>query len=84
MLFVSGTLDSNTPPYQAEEVRWGLPRAMHLIVPNAGHEDLEPNGDVQGVIADFFAGKDVSSRRVAMPVPDFKSVDEAKRERRRE
>jgi len=57
---------------------------MHLIVQHAGHEDLEPNVEVQGVIADFFAGKDVSSRRVALPVPDFKSVEEAKRERRRE
>ena len=82
VLFISGTLDSNTPPYQAEEVRWGMPRAMHLIVPNAGHEDLEPNGDVQAVIADYFAGKDVSARRVVLPAPDFKSVEEAKRERR--
>ncbi len=82
VLFISGTLDSNTPPHQAEEVRWGMPRAMHLIVPNAGHEDLEPNAEVQAVIADYFAGKDVSARRVVLPVPDFKSVEEAKKERR--
>ena len=81
ILFISGTLDSNTPPYQAEEVRWTMPHAMHLVVANAGHEDLEPNDDVQSVIADYFAGKDVSSRRVALPTPDFRSVDEAKRER---
>ena len=84
VLFISGTLDSNTPPYQAEQVRWGMPRAMHLIVANAGHEDLEPNQEVQAVIADYFAGKDVSSRWIALPAPDFKSVDEAKRERRLE
>jgi pimeloyl-ACP methyl ester carboxylesterase len=84
VLFISGTLDSNTPPYQAEEVRWGMPRASHLIVQNAGHEDLEPNGEVQAVIADFLAGKDVSARHVSLPVPDFKSVEEAKKERRRE
>ena len=24
-LFISGSLDSNTPPYQAEQVRWGFP-----------------------------------------------------------
>ncbi len=82
VLFISGTLDSNTPPYQAEQMRWGMPRATHLIVPNAGHEDLEPNEEVQAAIADYFAGKDVSSRRIALPAPDFKSVDEAKRERR--
>lgn len=82
LLFISGTLDSNTPPYQAEEVRWGMPRAMHLIVTNAGHEDLEPNAEVQAVIADYFAGKDVSGRRVTLPPPDFRSVEEAKKERR--
>ena len=82
VLFISGTLDSNTPPYQAEEVRWGMPRAVHLIVPNAGHEDLEPNAEVQAIIADYFAGKDVSDRRVVLPLPDFKSVEEAKADRR--
>ena len=84
VLFISGTLDSNTPPYQAEEVRWGFPRATHLIVPNAGHEDLEPNAEVQAVIADYFAGKDVSVRRVALPPPNFKSIEEAKMERHTE
>jgi len=82
VLFISGTLDSNTPPYQAEEMRWSMPRSLHLIAQNAGHEDLEPSEDVQAVIADYFAGKDVSARRVALPTPDFKSVDEAKKERR--
>jgi pimeloyl-ACP methyl ester carboxylesterase len=81
VLFISGTLDSNTPPYLAEQVRWGMPHAMHLIVPNAGHEDFEPNAEVQAVIADYFAGQDVASRRIALPAPDFKSVDEAKKER---
>lgn len=81
VLFISGTLDSNTPPYQAEQVRWGMPHAMHIIVPNAGHEDLEPNEEVQAAIADYFAGKDVAARRITLPVPDFRSVDEAKRER---
>lgn len=84
VLFISGTLDSNTPPYQAEQVRWGMPSSMHLIVPNAGHEDLEPNEEVQAAIADYFAGKDVASRRIALSGPDFRSVDEAKRERRLE
>lgn len=83
VLFISGTLDSNTPPYQAEEVRWGMPRSMHVIVQNAGHEDLEPSAEVQAVIADYFAGRDVSTRHIALPVPDFRSVDEAKKERRR-
>jgi pimeloyl-ACP methyl ester carboxylesterase len=81
VLFISGTLDSNTPPYQAEEVMWGMPRANHLIVPNAGHEDLEPNPEIQSILADYFAGKDVSARRVVLPAPAFKSIEEAKSER---
>jgi pimeloyl-ACP methyl ester carboxylesterase len=83
VLFVSGTLDSNTPPYQAEELRWGMPNATHLIVTNAGHEDTLPNPEVQAIIGDFLAGKDVSTRRVALPAPKFLGVEEAKRERKR-
>ena len=83
VLFISGTLDSNTPPWQAEELRWGMPRATHLIVDNAGHEDTLPMPDVQQAIGDYLAGKDVAGRRLALPTPDFKSVEEAKKERKR-
>jgi pimeloyl-ACP methyl ester carboxylesterase len=81
VLFLSGTLDSNTPPYQAEEIRWSMPNARHLIVEHAGHEDLEPNEEVQRAVADWLAGTDVSSRSIAFPRPDFKSVEEAKQDR---
>ncbi|HEU4889740.1 MAG TPA: alpha/beta fold hydrolase [Thermoanaerobaculia bacterium] len=83
VLFISGTLDSNTPPWQAEELRWGMPRATHLIVDNAGHEDMLPMAEVQSAIGDHLAGKDVAGRRIARPVPRFKSVEEAKQERKR-
>ncbi|HEX8153066.1 MAG TPA: alpha/beta hydrolase, partial [Thermoanaerobaculia bacterium] len=83
VLFISGTLDSNTPPYQAEELRWGMPRATHLVVENAGHEDTIPNREVQLAIADFFAGKDVSSRRIALRAPKFLGIEEAKQDRKR-
>jgi pimeloyl-ACP methyl ester carboxylesterase len=82
VLFVSGTLDSNTPPFQAEELRWGMPNASHLIVTNAGHEDTIPNPEVQRAIADYFAGKDVSDRRIALPAPKFLSIEEAKADRK--
>jgi pimeloyl-ACP methyl ester carboxylesterase len=77
-LFVSGTLDSNTPPFQAEEVRWGLTRATHLVVENAGHEDTQPNPAVQRAIFDFLAGQDVSDRHIALPRPQFLSLEAAK------
>jgi pimeloyl-ACP methyl ester carboxylesterase len=77
VLFISGTLDTNTPPFQAEEVRWGFPNSVHLIVENGGHETL-PSPDVQSVVTDFFKGQDVSSRQVSFPRPKFASIEEAK------
>ena len=82
VLFVSGSLDSNTPPFQAEELRWGMPNATHLIVANAGHEDTLPHPEVQAILGEFLAGRDVSARRVALPAPKFLSVEEAKRDRK--
>lgn len=76
-LFLSGTLDPNTPPSEAEEVRRGFSRSAHLIVENAGHEFL-PAAEVQTVILDFFKGHDVSRRKISLPRPRFTSVDEAK------
>ncbi len=70
-LFISGSLDSNTPPHQAEEVRWGFPNSAHLIVENAGHEDMIPHPDVQQAIMDFLGGQDVRDRSIALPQPDF-------------
>ena len=76
-LFVSGTLDANTPPFQAEELRWGFPNSTHLIVENGGHETL-PSTEVQQVIVDFFKGQDVKGRAVAFVRPRFLTVEEAK------
>ena len=68
-LFISGSLDSNTPPYQAEEVRWGFPVSVHVIVENAGHESTLTLPDVRRLMVDFLLGKDVSGRRVIAPHP---------------
>ena len=83
VLFVSGTLDSNAPPYQAEQLRFGMPRATHIVVANAGHEDMLPAAGVQAAMADFFAGRDVSARHIALPPPRFLSIDEARKDRKR-
>lgn len=67
-LLVSGSLDFNTPPHQAEELRWGLTNATHLIVENAGHEQtLFQNDTALPVILDFLAGKDVHAREITYP-----------------
>jgi pimeloyl-ACP methyl ester carboxylesterase len=65
-LFVSGTLDSNTPPYQAERARWGLFNASHLIVRDAGHEStLVPA--VRDAIVRFLRGEAVDDAVVTGP-----------------
>jgi len=76
-LFVSGSLDTVTTPFQAEEVRWGFPNSTHLIVENGGHETL-PSSEVQTVIVDFFKGQNVKGRTVSFERPHFLSVEEAK------
>jgi pimeloyl-ACP methyl ester carboxylesterase len=68
-LFISGSLDSNTPPYQAEQVRWGFPNSVHVIVENAGHESTLPIADVQKMMVEFLKGADVSGRRIVAPSP---------------
>jgi pimeloyl-ACP methyl ester carboxylesterase len=76
-LFLSGSIDTNTPPFQAEEVRWGFPNSVHLVVENGGHETL-PDSEVQTVIVDFFKGQNVKGRVVSFERPRFLSIEEAK------
>src|SRR5262245_43199093 len=68
VLLVSGSLDFNTPPQQSEEFRWGAPNATHLVVENAGHEQIFfQNDNVVPVVRDFLMGNDVKDRRVTYP-----------------
>ena len=75
-LFLSGRLDSNTPPSQAEEVRYGFSRGVHLVVENAGHETL-PLAAVQDTVVDFFRGADVGGRRLTSGAINFLTVEDA-------
>ncbi|MGH9312436.1 MAG: alpha/beta hydrolase, partial [Vicinamibacterales bacterium] len=68
VLFISGTLDANTPPHQAEEIRRGLPLATHIIVEGAGHESTLPLPEVEQAILDFLGGKDVRGRHLQIPL----------------
>lgn len=70
-LFLSGDLDANTPPYQAERMRWGFTNSVHLIQGNGGHETWMRNPEVPGVLLAFFAGEDVSGIVVDMPPLSF-------------
>ena len=75
-LFISGRLDSNTPPSQAEEVRYGFTRGVHLVVENAAHETL-PIAAVQDTVVDFFRGAEVGGRHVTAGPIAFLTVEEA-------
>ncbi len=56
VLFISGDLDANAPPFYAEQLRWGLPASQHMIVKNGFHETL-PDPEVQNAVVDFLAGR---------------------------
>ncbi|MDX1578438.1 MAG: alpha/beta hydrolase, partial [Gemmatimonadota bacterium] len=59
VLFLSGTMDFNTPPFQAEEVRWGFRRSAHVIVEHAGHEQIIGHPRAQAAISAFLRGEEV-------------------------
>lgn len=77
-LFLSGTLDSNTPPMKGERMRWGFPQSTMVVVENGFHETL-PAPEVQSLVADFLRGTDVKDRHITFDVPTFLSLEDAKK-----
>lgn len=75
-LFVSGSLDYQTPPHQAEKARWGFTDSAHLVVTNAGHEDLDGNPQVGQAVVAFLRGRGAKSGTIEMPRPKFVTVEE--------
>lgn len=71
ILMLSGSLDWNTPPYQAERLRFGLPNSSHIIVENAGHEQILPQPHVQRAILTFLMGQNVKSEQISLPKMKF-------------
>lgn len=70
-LLLSGTLDMNTPPYQAERLRWSLPNAQHIIVQNAGHEQILTHPAIGPAIGKFLMGGDISQVTATYPPLKF-------------
>ena len=70
-LFLSGTLDGNTPPEQAEAVRAGFPNSAHVIVENGGHEDLLGMPEIRALIARFIGGEKLADARLVKPALRF-------------
>ena len=73
-LFVSGTMDSNTPTEQTEEIRKDFSKSSHLILQYGGHEDSLPNKDVQKAIVEFLNGEEIGNRTLNQPKPKFKPI----------
>jgi len=70
-LLLSGTLDMNTPPYQAERLRWSLPNAHHIIVQNAGHEQILTHPAIGPAIGKFLMGGNVENVTASYPPLKF-------------
>jgi pimeloyl-ACP methyl ester carboxylesterase len=71
-LFVSGTLDSNTPPAQADAVARTFTSATHLVVENAGHESTLQPAAVRDAVVAFIDGRAVAAARIAAPAVQFR------------
>lgn len=73
-LFLSGTLDSNTPPSQAEAVRKGFSNSWHIVIENAGHEDFWRTPAAVDEIVSFVRSGQSSDTTITKPVPNFRRV----------
>jgi pimeloyl-ACP methyl ester carboxylesterase len=77
-LFFSGTLDNNTPPFQADEVRRTFKKSTHIVIENAGHEDMVVNPQVQQTTVDYLSGRDVSKVKISLAMFKFIPIPEPK------
>lgn len=77
-LLLTGTLDSNTPLHQAEEVLEGFPDGISVTIENGDHEVL-PSPDVQSIVADFLSGAEIKQRTLRFDPLKFLSIEEAKK-----
>ena len=76
-LFLSGSVDANAPPLQAEKLRQGFRNGVHVTVTNGWH-DMLPVPDVQSVVLDFLDGKDIAGRPLLAPSIRLFSLEKAK------
>jgi len=76
VLFISGTLDANTPASNAEEVQQGFPKSMHLTIEGAGHGDdlFLSSPKIKEVMIEFMKRGLISTRRIALPQVKFEQL----------
>lgn len=68
-LFVTGSLDGNTPVGQADRVAAGFPNGMRLVIRNGGHGSAFTTPAAWRMIVDFLGGKQVTSDTVVAAAP---------------
>jgi pimeloyl-ACP methyl ester carboxylesterase len=73
-LFVSGVLDNNTQPFQADDVRKTFKNSTHLVIDNAGHESMLIDPQVQQTMVQFLIGQDVSKVKIGLPPLKFEPL----------
>jgi pimeloyl-ACP methyl ester carboxylesterase len=73
-LFVSGVLDNNTQPFQADDVRRTFKNSTHIVIDNAGHESMLTDPQVQQTMVQFLRGEDVSKVKIALPPLKFQAL----------
>lgn len=67
VLLLSGALDINTPAYQADSLALSLSNSTHLVVKNAGHEQIKNLWDTMKAMMAFMNGEDVSEVELSYP-----------------
>jgi hypothetical protein len=55
-------------------VRWGFSNSAHIVVGNAGHEQILPHPSVQAAIVAFLRGGSVHEVTASWPALRFVSV----------
>ncbi|MEW6207203.1 MAG: alpha/beta hydrolase [Acidobacteriota bacterium] len=67
-LFISGTLDARTPISNAEEVRRGFTKSVHLIIDGAVHSDplFLSSPRIKDVMIEFLKEKPISTTRIEL------------------
>lgn len=72
-VLISGTLDGHTPPHNAEDVRAGLPHAVHVTLDGVGHGDglFVASPEIARLAIAFLRGAAIDDRTITVPVPAF-------------
>ena len=81
-LFIVGSRDDRTPPYNASLLASGFRSAVTLVVEDGGHE-LLPLPEVQQEVVRFLRTGDLGRSSLRVPRPRYLSIEDARRPPRR-